>query len=316
MLSTTADRSAAASTYTMADPAGLPERLDIPLTRSGGYLLVPGYIDGEPVGLMMIDTGATLSVIAQGSAGRLGLEKDGRGRTVGVGGFEDFDFYRAGHYSIGQASPGARVSADEGTRGVLRLERDKLAGLRLLGFGESLGVSLGGIVGFTDLAAVPFTLDASRRELSLYEPTAFRPPRDATRERLHRFRRLPVVRAELYDGAQRVEVWLLIDYGADNALTLPNAVLERFPGVLSVNATGRGRTAGVGGTVQSTQAWVKDFRLFGLSLEHVPVNFEEPPPTMRGERLIGRVGNELLRHFRLTFHASHGWVYAQWVPGE
>ncbi|MEM8738352.1 MAG: aspartyl protease family protein [Planctomycetota bacterium] len=299
--------------YAVADPTGLPDRLDIPLTRRGGYLLVPGYIDDQPVGLMMIDTGASISVIAQGAAGRLNLEKGGEGRTVGVGGFETFEFYKAGHYSIGQTTRGAPES---GRQGVLRLASERLAGLKLLGFGESLRVGLGGIVGFPELSAVPFALDASRRELTVYRPEAFRPPAGATRERLRLFRKLPMVRAEVYDGSQRVEVWLLIDYGADNALTLPDVLLERHPGVMSVNATGRGRTAGVGGTVQSTQTWVKDFRMLGLSLKDVPVNFEPPPPTMRGPRLIGRVGNELLKHFRLTFHASHGWVYAQWIPGE
>lgn len=299
--------------YTLAQPDALPERLDIPLARSGGYLLVPTFLNGESVGLMMIDTGASLSVVAQGVAGSLELPKDGTGRTLGVGGFENFDYYRAEHFSIGQPT-----SAIEGQkrsqRGVLQLERERMAGLRMLGFGESLGVGLGGIVAFTDFGDVPFALDAPNRQLSLYQPRAFRPPADATRHRLRNFRKLPMVRAELDDGNQRVEVWLIIDYGADNALTLPRAVLDRYPGVVAVNAAGSGSTRGIGGTVTSTQTWVKNFRVFGLDLQHIPVNFETPPPTMRGEVLIGRIGNSLLQHFRLTFHPAHGWVYAQWNP--
>ena len=190
-----------------------------------------------------------------------------------------------------------------------------MAGLSLLRFGRSLGVSLAGIVGFTDLAGAPFALDGARKQLTVYNPFAFRPPRDAIRDRLHRFRRLPMVRAELSDGKQRVEVWLIIDYGADNALTLPDTLLERHPGVVSVNAAGSGRTLGVGGSVASTQTWVRSFRIFTLDLQDVPVNFEPPPPGLGGPRLIGRAGNQLLRHFRLTFHADHGWVYAQWNPG-
>ncbi|MEO0515303.1 MAG: retropepsin-like aspartic protease [Planctomycetota bacterium] len=299
--------------YAVAAAGALPARLDIPLARSGGYLLVPTFLNGESVGLMMIDTGASLSVVAQGVAGSLGLPKDGQGRTVGVGGFEDFDYYRAEHFSIGQ--PTSRLDGKKNTqRGVLRLERDRIAGLRMLNFGRALGVGLAGIVAFTDFGDVPFALDAANQRLTVYEPRAFRPPADATRHRLQNFRKLPMVRAEVDDGNQRVEVWLIIDYGADNALTLPRAVLERYPGVVSVNASGSGQTRGVGGTVTSTQTWVKNFRVFGLDLQHIPVNFETPPPTMRGEKLIGRIGNSLLQHFRLTFHPAHGWVYAAWNP--
>ncbi|MEL7087395.1 MAG: hypothetical protein AAGL98_02960, partial [Planctomycetota bacterium] len=251
----------------------------------------------------------SLSVIAQGVAGRLELEKDGGGRTRGVGGIESFDYYKVRDYTIGQPETAA------GRPGrALKLKSEKMAGLALLGFGRSLGISMGGIVGFTDLADVPFALDGARRQLTVYNPISFRPPRGATRERLYRYSRLPLVRAELSDGQQRVEVWLIIDYGADNALTLPDTLLQKYPGVVSVNAAGAGRTRGIGGTVRSTQTWVRRFRMFDLNLQDVPVNFEPPPPGFDGPRLIGRVGNTLLQHFRLTFHAQSGWVYAEWNP--
>ena len=297
------------ATYDLANPAALPDRLDIPLIRRGGYLLVPASVNDQPVGTMMIDTGASLSVIAQGVAGRIELEKDGQGKTVGVGGIEAFDYFKVRDYTIGQSGAVGETPGD-----ALKLTSEKMAGLSLLRFGRSLGVSIGGIVGFTDLADVPFSLDGARQQLTVYNPTSFRPPRNAIRERLHRFRRLPMVRAELSDGNQRVEVWLLVDTGADNALTLPDTMLQKYPGVVSVNAAGSGRTRGIGGTVQSTQTWVRQFRIFDLELQDVPVNFEPPPPSMEGPRLIGRVGNTLLQHFRLTFHAKHGWVYAEWNP--
>lgn len=303
-------------TYAISIPEALPDRLEIPLVRSGGYLLVPSFIEGQSAGLMMIDTGASLSVIAQGVAGRLGLETDGRGRTLGVGGFEEFDYFRADHFSIGLPRGAPGQVHPTATRGVLKLEREKLAGLRMLDFGRSLGVGLAGIVAFTDFADVPFTLDTPGKMLTVHRPRGFQVPPGATRHRLRNFRRLPMVRAELDDGTQRVEVWLIIDYGADHALTLPAALLERHPGVVAVNASGIGRTRGVGGTVASTQTWVKHFQLLGLDLENIPVNFETPPPTMRGPQFIGRVGNALLQHFRLTFHPAHGWVYAEWEPAE
>lgn len=298
---------------TMADVSTLPDRLDIPLARSNGYLLVPGYIDGVSVGLMMIDTGASLGVIEQGVAGRLHLEKVGQGRTVGVGGIESFDYVRVEHLSIGRAAVAVGGQAEHGT---LALDTQQMAGLSLLRFGQSLGVGLAGIVGFTDFGQVPFALDASAKQLTVYRPDAFRPPRDAERMRLTLFRRLPVIEAQVFDGSKKVPVRLLIDYGADTALTLPRSILEQHPGVASVDASGAGVTRGVGGSVVSTQTWARRVRIFGMDLEHIPVNFETPPASLGGPRPIGRVGNSLLQHFRLTFDPARGWVYAQWNGGD
>jgi hypothetical protein len=126
---------------------------------------------------------------------------------------------------------------------------------------------------------------------------------------------LPIVRATLADErGEAVEVWLLIDYGADNTLTLPDTVLREHPGVAAVEASGGGRTRGVGGTVSNTRTWARRLTLFGMPLHDLPVNFEPPPPTLRGDRPIGRVGNQLLQHFRLTFHDRAGHVYAEWNP--
>ncbi len=287
----------------------LPTRLDLPLVRRGGYLLVPGWINGQPLGLMMIDTGASIGVIAQGMAGRLDLPRGGRGRTVGVGGFEDFNYLTITDYRLGPPAVDGEV------RG-LRLEPRPMAELPLLRFGQSLGVSLAGIVAYTDLAALPFTLDAAGSTLTVYRPQSFRPEPGATRHRLRHLRRLPVVRATLQADGRPIEVDLIIDYGADAALTLPRSILNKHPGVVAVEAAGGGRTFGVGGSVDSTRTWLRGIRLLGRDLEHLPVSFETPPPSLTGPRPIGRIGNGLLQHFRLTFHASHGYLYSRFVPAE
>ena len=43
-------------TYDIGKPGALPNRLDIPLIERGGYLLVPGWVNGQEVGTMLIDT--------------------------------------------------------------------------------------------------------------------------------------------------------------------------------------------------------------------------------------------------------------------
>ena len=150
----------------------------------------------------------------------------------------------------------------------------------------------------------------------MHRPSSFRPPRDTARERLEIYRGLPLVRAEIRSERGPVVVWLLIDSGADRAITLPDTLLRDHPRLAATRFTGRGRTTGVGGGVDSVQTWLGRIRLFGMNLEGLPVSFEPPPPTLSHDttgRHIGRVGNQLLQHLRITFDAPRGWVYAAWA---
>ena len=287
----------------VGDSGPVPDRGEIGLQRRGGYLLADAEIHGVRVGPMLIDTGASLGVIAQGVAGRLKLEKQGRGRTVGVGGFESFDFVQVDGVTLGS---GPRLTLPGGRRAALNLRT----------FGDALGVGLTGIVGFNELSATPFTLDAVAQTLTVHRPSSFRPPRDAPRERLEIYRGLPMVRAEIRSERGPVVVWLLIDSGADRAITLPDTLLRDHPRLAATRFTGRGRTTGVGGGVDSVQTWLGRIRLFGMNLEGLPVSFEPPPPTLGHDttgRHIGRVGNQLLQHLRITFDAPREWVYAAWA---
>ncbi len=279
----------------------------IQLLRRGGYLLAEAEIHGVAVGPMLIDTGASLGVVAQGVAGRLNLHKNGRGRTVGVGGLESFDYVEVDRITLGPGRPPqTRLGLPAGRRAALNLRR----------FDKSLRAGITGIVGFNELSPRPFTLDAAAQTLTVHDPSAFRPPRDAARERLELYRGLPLVRAEIRSGRGPVTVWLLIDSGADRAITLPDTLLRDHPGLAATRFSGRGRTQGVGGGVASTQTWLGQIRLFGLNLESLPVSFEPPPPTLsHGETglHIGRVGNQLLQHLRITFDARRRWVYVGWA---
>ena len=318
----------ASSAYDLSHPDTLPPRLDLPLVRRGGYLLVPGTLDGQDIGLMMIDTGASLAVLARGVAGRLALTSTTTGRTVGVGGFETFPYHDIHTLSIGSpafTSPTPQTPAP-GTPPLtptltptLTLPATRVAALELRPFGRALGVSLGGIVAYPDLAAVPFTLDPAAARLTVHRPNTFRPPAGATRHRLDHHRRLPIITATLTLDRQRIPVDLLIDTGADNALTLPASLLSSYPRLASVPAAGAGRTRGVGGHVDSTHTWLRRVDLLGLTLHDLPVAFEVPPPGLASARLgrpLGRVGNALLQHFQLTFHPSHSYLYAVWQPSD
>jgi len=51
----------------------------IPVRRRGSAILVPARINGEPVGSLLLDTGATFSVLSGSVAERLGVRRDSAG---------------------------------------------------------------------------------------------------------------------------------------------------------------------------------------------------------------------------------------------
>lgn len=298
------------STATSADVAGpsaaaeaAPARaltMDQPVTvalrEHRGYLFVQTAIDGRPAGWFMLDTGSSLNIVAKGVAGRLQLPRiEGEHTVTGVGGQDTFSFHRTQWVSFG----------------VWHVPLDRLAALDMHRFSQSVGLSTAGILGFAALSSQPFTLDMPSQRLTLYPRDGFEPPKDATAFRYEVVNRLPYVWAEVGEGRT---VLLLLDTGAGQSLVLPDRVLHQWPQLLRVPETGGGVTAGVGGAVRARQSWLRSLNLPGRTLTDVPVSFEPTPPGLDHEQIIiGRVGNQLLQHARLTFDPATQRLWAQWA---
>ncbi|BAM02723.1 aspartyl protease family protein [Phycisphaera mikurensis] len=284
----------------------------IPLVERGAFRLARAEIDGRRAGLFLVDTGANRTVIAEGVAGRLGLERGAEVRASGVTGYSI-------HAEIDlpalRLAGGGGPAVELGTRTALGLSF------------HTLGPALrggGGILGFTDLAGVPFTLKPARggepATLTLHRPAAFRPPAGATRHRLRRILGLPAVEATLAGRAGRppVRVDLLLDTGASGGLSLPLDLLRRRPDLLSVPAAGAGLRRGVGGPGLTTQTWVRSLSTLGLTLRDVPTAFGPGPPGIRAGRgrVLGRLGQAVLRQAELTFDASRGWIWIRFAEPD
>lgn len=290
-----------AAAYSVARPAELPERITIGLAEDQGYLFAATRINGRDAGLFMVDTGASITVIEPGTANRLGLPTVGRGSALGVGGSQRFDWRGVDSLVLG---------------GAIDLEPKRAAALSLHKITDGLGVSVRGIVGYRSFGGLPFTLDYAAQTLTLHRPDAYTPTPGSTPVRLVPHRGLPMVRAAVGPPGREHAVWLLIDTGAHNQLTLPTECLELWPEILAAPQQGHGRTSGVGGPVASRQTWVNQLRVMGVTLQDVPTNFE--PSTAQMQRApvpVGRIGNKLLRHFRLSFDPRTGIVHAIWRPG-
>lgn len=295
---TTSAAARQAASFSVNRPDQLPGALKIQLRQHRGYLFARTRIDGRDAGLFMFDTGSNLNVISTGVAGRLGLPTTGTSQATGIGGTQAFE-YR----SVERLEFGGLVVAG-----------DKLAAISLHAMSAGIGTSVSGLIGIRALGGLPFTLDYTDSTLTIYRRDRFTPPRDTPVYPARFDFGLPVVAAQIGDGHK---IWLILDSGADNELTLPRKCLEDWPDIVDVAGTGAGASTGIGGSVASTRTWLRSLDLFGLNLRSTPVTFEKSPPAFaRQPRPIGRVGGALLKNFRLTIDSKRGLIWAQWLPGS
>jgi Aspartyl protease len=288
-----------AASFSVNDPQQLPGALKIQLRQHRGYLFARARIDGRDAGLFMFDTGSNLSVISTGVAGRLRLPTAGASHATGVGGTQAFEYRSLRRMEFGG----------------LGVKGDKLAAISLHKMSSGIGTSVSGLIGIRALGGLPFTLDYSDSTLTVYRRDRFIPPADTpVFPARFDFAGLPVVAAKIGNGHK---IWLILDSGADNELTLPRRCLTDWPDIVDVIGTGSGASAGIGGSVASTRTWLRTLDIFGLELQGTPVTFETPPPAFaRQPRPIGRVGGALLKNFRLTIDPKRGLIWAQWQPGK
>lgn len=287
------------ASFSVNDPQHLPQALTIKLRNQRGYLFAQTRIDGKPAGLFMFDTGSNITVISTGVAGRLGLDVNGSSHATGVGGTQAFEYRAFSSLEFGG----------------VEMKSNRAAAISMHQLSRGVGASIGGLIGVRELGGLPFTLDYSDNTLTVYRRDTFKPPPGVRPVRARfDFAGLPLVGAEL--GAGR-EVWLILDSGADNELTLPRMCLELWPDIMAAPGSGSGRSAGVGGTVASTYTWLDTIEVFGLKLHDMPVQFEQAPEAFtRQTKPVGRIGGAFLKNFRLTMDPQRNLLWAQWLPGE
>ncbi len=279
----------------LTDPSTMPAQVTLPLTRRGNYLFAPSHVNGRATGDMLIDTGSTLTLIDTGTANRLQLPIVGEGETLGIAGRANFEFR----------------SAESVTLAGVGVDHTRLAALSMRKLAGGGNLALGGIAGFTAFAGHPFTLDFPNQTLTVYRRDAFTPPPGAERHDLLSFHGLPAVVATLGGGQ---DVLLIIDSGANNAISLPD-YCANWPRILATRASSAGQSHGVGGAIDTHQGWLRRVQVFGLQLDGVPVTFEPQPTGFISNRyVIGRIGTLALAAFQLTFDLRNRSVWITFHP--
>jgi hypothetical protein len=294
-----ADTPVITASFSVNRPDELPSELTIKLREHRGYLFAPTRINGREAGMFMFDTGSNLTVISTGVAGRLGLEVVGNSHAVGVGGTQAFDYRGFNRLEFGG----------------LEVNGNRAAAISLHPMSNGIGTSVSGLIGIRELGGLPFTLDYSDHTLTVYRRDSFTPPPGIKPQRARfDFAGLPVVEAQIGNGHH---VWLILDSGADNELTLPRKCLELWPDIVDTPGSGSGHSAGVGGAVASTYTWIRSISVFGLDLKDMPAQFEQAPEAFnRQPRPVGRIGGAFLKNFRLTMDPQRNLIWPEWLPGE
>ncbi len=279
--------------HVLAANAEMPEEVTVPLLRDRRYFRAPVEINGVDVGTFLVDTGAALMAADLGVVRRLELEANGGGTAIGIAGRERFAYYDMDSLAVGE----------------MTLSKRRVAGLNMRSLHRHRRSRLDGILGYTTLAEVPFTIDGPARELVFHRRESFSVPEGLQPIRLIRFRHLPTVEAELGDGRR---IWLVLDTGADEMLSLPIELASRWPDILSTSVTAPSMNRGVGGVVIGRKAWVTSLAVFGKRFVDVQATFAAPPESFRSAPVpVGRIGNAFLKRFRLTFDNQAGRMWAE-----
>ncbi|MEM6334887.1 MAG: hypothetical protein AAF823_16265, partial [Planctomycetota bacterium] len=268
----------------------------VAMNERGGHLFVPAEVNGRAAGMWLLDTGAGVDAIGMGLSGRLNLPREGRGAARGIGGVEAFDYVMVDRWGVGGVEMGT----------------DRLARLNVHRFSRGTGVSMQGIAGFAGLRGLDFAIDYPAGELWL-GPAGWLADseRDAGgRSVAVRIRGgVPRVRVVPEGGAP---IELVLDTGANGGIAMPRAYLLRYPEVVAVGSLSASASRGVGGTSRQHATWLRAVEVFGVRMEGVAVRFEEGD----GSATIGRVGYDVLRHFRLAFSEGGTRLTATYVGEE
>ena len=261
---------------------------DLPLART--------HVNGRHVGMFLLDTGSSITVVEKNVARRLGLQPVATGRVTGIGGTEQVDIayidsLRVDNFHVG---------------------RHRVAMVDLDALQSSARTPIAGILGINTLRPQPFTIDYTARRILLHDPDEFEPPEDAVAVRLHEINRLPAIEAQVVRDDRRQSIWLLLDSGMNSHLALPYAAVRENLWMLTGNQNIHRQAVGVGGAARNITSQVPLLRGLGREWQDVPVQLELDAPDQRVRgRPVGRIGNGLLTQLRLTFDYADRTVWIE-----
>ena len=288
----------------------------VQLVEENGLLLTDALrVNGQPVGLVAIDTGAGLTAIDRDAAAALGLAPDKRLPTTRRDVEPPDGLYAIRSLAVGELTieNHAIVVADLST-----LRRPDLR-------------TIVGVIGGDVLGAVPFTIDYGKRTLTLHGRDTFRPPSSRAvqaRRMILRGSSSPSTaydRANPHAGAPAVRVAIndvpaeaMLDTGFVGSVVLMPKFAAAHPEWVVRADRPAARVAGAGGALglggrDLAAARVEKLRALGVTFTGIRTGL-----ALQGE--LDRVtddavvGQTVLSRFRLTFDYATRRVWADYQP--
>lgn len=273
-------------------PVGLP--VTLPIRFSQREMFVEVKLNGREY-VMMLDTGAGITVIDQPAAEALHLPP---GESMNV---------------LGASGQGAASVTRLASLQISNIHlRDVQVAVTDLGLIRLVGGSrFGGILGFNVLNRFRITVDYHRRTLTLDRSGSGLPPGWA--KQVSFMGATPMLEAEIEDIGK---VPMLLDTGAAMSI-LPAEAAQQWQPLRSASL---GLTLGVGGAGNVPRAArASSVKLAGETIRGVTLMFSSPAPKgapvqILSEAGFGLLGNNLLRHFRLTIDYPMRTVVFQRMP--
>jgi hypothetical protein len=268
-----------------AHPATAPR--EIPFDFSTKQPIVQARVNGGPPVPFLFDTGASIHVIDDRIAASAGLAPGAAWRMSG-GGESGFDARFAGRLTL------------EVNGVVWEGER---AAVAPIGYPDKKHFA--GFIGAPTLMRYAVQIDYDRRVIRLLDPATYEAPSGATLVPFELQADLPVVRMIVDAGTGPLEARLMVDTGAGTWVDLNRPFVDAHGLVAAQETATVKRPAGLGGTAPFLYREGRSVTLGGHVFEKPEIGFSraQSGSSSRSER-DGIVGNELLRHFRVTFDYS------------
>jgi membrane-associated protease RseP (regulator of RpoE activity) len=257
----------------------------IPFELSGGHIYFPVKVNGHDV-VVMIDSGAEVSVMDKTLAGSMGLESKGETAVQGS----------SGDQAAGLVS-GVTVEV-----GNLKLSGLTVISTDLKSLESFVGHSLPFILGDDLFNEVAVDIDFANRRIAFRDPAHLARPEGAAEVPLNKLQALRSIPVS-FEGGPTVDVHFDLGNGGSVMVYPAYAKAHGLPGA---RRTSQRLSGGAGGALPETTAILRKLQFAGVTFTDVPAIF--PPDTIASVNsgaLAGNVGLPIFSRFHMVIDFSH-----------
>jgi len=257
----------------------------VPFEMGQGHIYLSVIINGSKKVRMILDTGASSSVLYPSVFSEMSFDIVGKLPASGLGGYEEVDLVKIDSLIVDR----------------LKLY-DQIAGFFDIGFIESSNddILLGGILGYDFLSRFPIMIDYGNRQVVVYNPDTFVFPIDGSVVPFRLISQVPTIEATLVG----IKGDFLIDLGNSAGLLINNefAKINNMENYLDDIRTQPRGLYGVGGIVNVRSAYAAEFAFGDVRINSIRVLLmEEGEGLANSGSIAGNIGSLVLQQFKILF---------------